>query len=83
MKQAICLPYCVDQNEPSKPLKQIISIPDNVVDRDKLLKSLFIEHVCEVDGDDIEVIDGNENDYGDVIVCYGDDMFVYVTFIEA
>ncbi len=84
MKRAICLPYCVDQNEPSKPINRIVDLPDNVVLRDTILKKLFNEHVCEVDEDDIELDErqGEEVNYGDIILSYDGSVFMYVTFVE-
>ncbi len=85
MKKAIALPYCVDQHEPSRPIKQIISLPDDVEQRDELLKMLFLTHVCELDIEEtheIEINDGTKGAYGDLVVSYGDDLYLYITFIE-
>ena len=81
-RQAILLPYCVDQNEPSTPLKFIFNVPDDVVERDKLLRALFIEHVCDdVEEADIHISEPDEG-YGDVVVSWDDDMFLFLTYIE-
>lgn len=83
MKRAIAIPYCVDQNEPSIPVKQVLELPDDVTARNELLKDIFIERVCDVERDDLTVKKGKRNDYGDLVVVYGDgDMFLYVTFVE-
>lgn len=91
MRKAIGVPYSCYQNEPSVPLRKLIDIPDDIQQRNKLLLKLFNEHVCDVsdaydedDEDDIEEIQITEssNGYGDIIVSYGDDVFLYVTFIE-
>lgn len=82
MKKAICLPYCCDQNEPSIPLKQIVTLPDNVAKRNKLLKKLFVEHVCDAELKELTVRKGKPDDYGDLFVSYGDEVYMFVTFIK-
>lgn len=86
MKKAILLPYACGQNEPSKPLAQVFDIPDDVQERDEFLKNIFRTYVCDgLDESDesLEVKKSeNRNDYGDIIVSYGDDLFLYVTFID-
>lgn len=87
MRKAIGIPYCCNQNEPSVPLKKLIDIPDDIQQRNKLLLQLFNEHVCDMsdlDDDEKEEVRITESSkgYGDIIVSYGDDVFLYVTFIE-
>lgn len=80
--KAICLPYTVDQNEPSVPIKQIITLPDDVRLRDKMLKELFIAHVCDVSIQDLEIYGrSDEHEFGDLTVAYEDSMFLYVTYV--
>ena len=82
MKKAILLPYACDQHEPSRPLPHIFLIPDHVGTRDALLKKLFADHVCDEFQDDVTVRTGKADDYGDLIVSFNDDMFLFVTFIK-
>lgn len=84
MKRAIAMSYCAGQNEPSRPIKRIIEVPDNVAARDKLLKQLFNDHVCEVEDDeDLIIRKGKKDDYGDVIVSdYNGDVFLFLTYIS-
>lgn len=86
MRKAIGVPYCCYQNEPSVPLKKLIDIPDDIQKRNELLLKLFHQHVCDISNayeDDIEVqITESSNGYGDIIVSYDEDCFLYVTFIE-
>jgi len=89
MRKAIILPYCVEQNAPSQPLKKLFDVPSNVKERDKALIKLFNE-TFEEDPDDEEsgkrkvtVKKGKADDYGDLIVTYGyGDYLLLVTFIE-
>lgn len=84
MRQAILLPYAVDQNEPSRPLQGVYVIPEDTESRDSMLIDIFVNHVCELEGDDIDeitVVDGSEDGFGDVIVSYMDSVYLFVTFI--
>lgn len=85
MRRAICLPYSVDQNEPSRPVKQLFTIPEHdVTERDRLLKQLFIQHVCEdCEAEDLSITERQDDqDYGDLTVSYSDSMMLFVTFVE-
>ncbi len=85
MKKAIVQPYCSDQNEPSRPLRKLVEIPDDIKERNQLLKKLFCEHVLDKsdwEGDDPKIRKGRANDYGDLIVEGRFDTFLFVTFIE-
>ena len=81
--KAIFLPYSCDQNEPSRPLRQVLELPTDIAKRDDLLKRLFIHYVCEVDEEDqadITIREGGENDYGDLVVELSD-MYLFVTYL--
>jgi len=83
MKKAIVLPYASGQNEPSRPVNKIITLPDNVKARDVYLKTLFVKHVCEIDdADELMIRKGKRDDYGDLIVEHPTEMYLFVTFIE-
>lgn len=84
MKQAIIVPYMVDQNEPSRPIPQIFNLPDDVVERNEILLNIFREHLLgDVESVDLEFFeDERENKYGDLEVGYHDDLFLFVTYIE-
>lgn len=80
--KAIILPYAVDQNEPSRPISMLVDIPDDIQERDELLKQLFVEYVLDSEDDlELTITEGNERSYGDVIVSYDDSIFMYVVFI--
>ena len=83
MRKAVALPYSVDQNEPSKPLAHLVDIPENINDRNDLLKYLFTQHVCDdLHPDEIEVYNGDQ-DYGDIVVADLDgNMFLYLTYVS-
>ena len=85
MIRAIAMPYCVDQNEPSCPLPFIVELDDNVKARDAKLKQLFNDHVMDIDEEDgceLIVRKGKKNESGDLIVEYGDDLFLFLTYIK-
>jgi hypothetical protein len=90
MKKAILLPYHVDQNAPSRPLDRVVVLPDNVKERDKLLKKLFVEHVLGEDyvkefglkSSELKVTKGSSDDYGDLIVEFKDDQYLFVTYVK-
>lgn len=80
--QAIAIPYCVDQHEPSRPIKHLIEVDDGP-GRDAMLKQLFIETVY--DGatlEEITVREGEEWDYGDIVVAAHEDFFLFITFLR-
>ncbi len=80
--KAILVPYCCDQNEPSRPLRQIVTIPDNVKARNELLKALF-EEVFETDEPEkLTVRKGGRNDYGDIVVQGPHELYLFVTIID-
>jgi hypothetical protein len=82
---AILLPYAVDQNEPSKPVKHLVEVPTEKKHRDDVLKQLFVKHVCLLDSDeikDIKIKKGGEKSYGDLVVSWQDDQFLFVTFVD-
>jgi hypothetical protein len=89
-RKAILLPYCVDQNEPSIPLRFVIVIPDDVEERDVLLRKLFIDHVCGEDCFDvdsikkeIDIIETPNDGYGDIAVeCNSLGLFLFVTYLD-
>lgn len=81
MKLAIALPYYVGQNEPSKPLTNLVAVPDDVDERDEVLTKLFFERVLDCDFDELTVTE-TPYGYGDITVAYHDDVFLYITFIE-
>ena len=82
MKKAIVVPYAVYQNEPSRPISNLVDIPDDIQERDELLKQLFVEYVLDSEDDlELTITEGNERSYGDIIVSYDDSIFMYVTFV--
>lgn len=84
-KYAICVYYLIDQNEPSKPDSELVWIPDDPVERDKLLRELWSESCCgndEGDEGDVEIsVNDDPNDYGDVQIGDGSS-YMYFTFIK-
>lgn len=84
--KAIALPYACYQNEPSTPLKKILDLPTNKVERDAMLIDLFCEEVMRLDDDQLLEVTVTErqdsNEYGDITVAYDDEVFLFITFIE-
>ena len=81
--KAILLPYTCDQNEPSRPVAQIIELPNETKPRNLYLKLLFIKHVNEdADIREVTIQKGKKYDYGDIIVEGPYDQFLYVTLIK-
>lgn len=85
--------YAEGQNEPSQPIPRIIEIPDDVAERNALLKNLFNTQVCadthvcgSDDGGefDVKVTEGGKGHYGDLIVepTDGSSVYLFVTYIE-
>ena len=85
--KAILLPYCVEQNEPSKPVSILYEVPDDKDQRDKELRELFNKHVCELDDEDLANLSIKEctgGDYGDIVVAESEfcsDLFLFVTYV--
>jgi hypothetical protein len=89
MTQAIALPYCEYQNEPSRPLPMIIDIPDDKRVRDQMLTDLFHDHVMELydletleQVEFLQIIDDPEFGYGDITVCTDGGVYLYITYIK-
>lgn len=82
--KAIILPYCVDQNEPSRPLNKIYDLPDDVKLRNKLLTELAVETLNTDPDNKFKVRKGKSDDFGDLVV-YDQDCYclLYVTFIKS
>lgn len=84
MRDAIILPYVVDQNEPSRPLPEIFSIPDDEEEVKNMLFHLFVHYVNDsFEQDEMTYSIGGEDDFGDIV--YGNEdngCFLYVTFIK-
>lgn len=80
-RNAILVPYCVDQNQPSKPLSFLVDIPDDEQQRYTLLRALFKEHVYDELEDDAEVIIRETEEYGDLSVTDDDILYLFVTFV--
>jgi hypothetical protein len=83
--KAIIVPYTVCQNEPSRPLSQIFDLPDDVEMRNEMLRNIFKEFVYdEAEDDEISVrTSRDEHEYGDIIVSFGDDIFMFVTWVTS
>lgn len=84
MKQAICISYVVDQNEPSMPRREIVQLSDDVGEMYAKLTEIFLEEfngVDDIERDEIVCYDGNGGLYGDVVVEYHEVLFLYVTFV--
>lgn len=82
MRQAIALPYCSGQGEPSRPVKQLVNVPDNVAERDAMLKQLFVETVYDgVTVDKVDVCPCDADDYGDLVVEARGGYYLYITFL--
>lgn len=87
MTQAIAIPYAEGQNEPSKPIRRIVNIPDDIHERNVLLNDLFYEYVIGNESDrtlELKYTEGDVNDFGDIIVSLAEDegVYLYITFIE-
>lgn len=81
MKQAIIVPYMVDQNEPSTPLAHVFILPDDPRVRNDMLRVLFTQHVFDGAAvDELRVTE--DSSYGDIAVSYDDSIFMYVTFVK-
>lgn len=82
MKKAIAVPYAIDQNEPSCPVRFLIDVPDNKKEREAFLKQVFIEHVCDVEPDELTV-KHKKGAWGDMTVEADDlGLYMYLTFVE-
>jgi hypothetical protein len=88
VRKMIAVPYSVDQNEPSKPLRQLVDY-DNASDVfEATVKQLYIDHVCdEANVDDIVVQYQFDSQYSDVVVFQdlypsASDAYLYLTFID-
>lgn len=85
MKQAIIVPYAADQNEPLRPISKIVGIPDDQEERDQALSRLFFYYVLDNESlsrSDLEIREGSEDSYGDIVVSYDDSIFMYVIFVK-
>lgn len=84
MTQAIVVPYCEDQNEPSVPFNSLIQLPEDPGERDLKLKQLFLkfhEDDEDIELDEVEVEPGGE--YGDFDVHHKySDYHLYITKVE-
>jgi len=81
-KLAIAIPYCEYQNEPSRPLRQLVEIPSNVAARDEMLKKLFLDKVCDDPDAEITIYKGKKRDYGDLIVEGEYGVYLYLTYVS-
>lgn len=84
-KLMICVPYSVDQTEPSRPIRELVEFPDSVEECEAVLARLFKEHVCaEIAGQEDLVYEygGKSDDYGDITVSHEDEVFMFVTVVE-
>ena len=73
--------YCEEQNEPSKPDAQLILVPDDPAERDKMLAELYAESFDHGEEEEITVTETAE--YGDLQVSSGtNDVHLFVTFVK-
>lgn len=95
MKRAIAIPYSVDQHEPSRPLKQLVCLVGNrgfgecleptydLAANEEMLKKLFCETVYDgASFDEITVREGDEWDFGDIVVEAQGDFFLFLTLTD-
>lgn len=81
--KAILIPYCEEQNEPSRPLPKVFDLPGTIKPREKVLKDLFIKHIMDdIEPKEIKVKAGNGYDYGDIVVSHNSGCHLFVTFIK-
>jgi len=82
MKKAIATSYAEEQNEPSCPLRRLIEVPTKKQEREELLKRIFIEHVCDVEPEELTV-KHKKGAWGDLSVDAEDlGLHLYLTYIE-
>ena len=80
-QQAIIVPYCIDQNAPSKPLTETIIIPDEWVDLKEALTDMWLDHFEDIDAKPVaKKSDKHHKDFGDFYVGDGSS-YLYVTLI--
>lgn len=84
MRRAIAIPYCIDQHEPSKPLRQLVELDDDLSKNEDMLKTLFCETVCDgIPHDELTISEGELESFGDVVVSSNDDsLFLFLTYID-
>lgn len=83
MKRAIAIPYSVDQHEPSRPLKQLVELLEDPTANEEMLKKLFCETVYDgASFDEITVREGDEWDFGDIVVEAQGDFFLFLTLTD-
>ena len=78
-KLAIVLWYMEDQNEPSKPNRELIELPDDPVKRDAFLIAEYFAGYGEEDPGEVTVTE--TNGYGDLQVSSGG-VHMFVTYAE-
>ena len=85
-KLAIVVWYQEYQNEPSKPDKGLVSLPDDPDERDKMLAELFVVGYGDevlVSDVTVEDTDGkNGGEYGDLQVGNDSGIHMFVTYAE-
>ena len=85
MRKAIAIPYCADQNEPSKPLATLVDVPDDKQQFEDLLKQMFATHVCdEADPEELVITHNLPDDkqYGDVTVYWDPGLYLLLTYVR-
>jgi hypothetical protein len=82
MKQAIVVVYVEDQHCPSQPRRELLAVPDDTVERDAILRKMFVS--TAYDGAEMEDITVTETPpdqgYGDITVTDGSGVYMYLTF---
>ena len=76
----VVIRYSCDQNEPSKPAKQLLAIEDNRIEQELLAYAKAeLTEPDEFDGD-IRLDTTTWSDYGDYVATY--DELVFILFTE-
>lgn len=80
--KAIVLVYTEDQNRPSKPKSTLYDLPDDVTERDVMLRKLFDEIACN-DSEELFIYN-DPNEFGDITVSDHDvGVHMYITFVTS
>lgn len=78
-QQAILIPYTVDQQGPSFPLRSVYNLPDDKEERDDMLREVFHEWVY--DEEPTEITDFSDTEDFDIVVSHEHGVYMYVVFI--
>lgn len=82
MRLAAIVGYVCDQNEPSKPDKELVWLPDDNAACEPILRELYkTSFNDEATDDDLVFEECRGGYYGDLQIGY-DDSYLFATFVE-